>query len=199
VNPLYRRALRLEFLLLAYNTVEAVVSLIAGAEAGSIALTGFGLDSILELLSALVLVRRLAMHGRVSASREEKIESRASRFVGFTFLLLGVYVAYEAASKIVKKEIPDPSVLGMAVALVSSVVMPVLGLAKYRLGKKMKLKSLVADSKETLFCAALSVALLLGLGMNALFGFWVADPAAGLVIAFFLLKEGRELAFEGKG
>jgi divalent metal cation (Fe/Co/Zn/Cd) transporter len=161
-------------------------------------LTGFGLDSIAESLSALVLIWRLRAHGRIPEEREERIERRASRFVGFTFMLLGMVVAYEAVMKIAKKEIPDPSCVGMAVALVSAVVMPVLGLAKYRLGKRMKLKSLVADSKETLFCAALSVALLLGLGMNALFGLWLADPVVGLVIAIFLLKEGREIVFEDK-
>jgi divalent metal cation (Fe/Co/Zn/Cd) transporter len=169
--------------------------LIAGRAAGSIALTGFGLDSIAESLSALALIWRLRVHGQIPEEREERIERRASRFVGFTFMLLGAVVAYESVMKIVTKEIPYPSRLGMAVALISAVVMPALGMAKYRLGKKMKLKSLVADSKETLFCAALSLALLGGLALNALFGLWLADPVVGLIIVVFLLREGWELGF----
>ncbi len=137
----------------------------------------------------------LVYNGRISEEREERVDRRASRFVGFTFMILGAAVAYESVMKIAGKEIPDPSRLGMAVALISAVVMPALGIAKYRLGKRMKLKSLVADSKETLFCAALSLALLAGLGLNALFGLWLADPVVGLIIVVFLLKEGWELVF----
>ncbi|HEX9934860.1 MAG TPA: cation transporter [bacterium] len=196
MDTLYKRALRLEILLLGYNAVEAVVSLVAGALADSIALTGFGLDSVVESLSALVLIWRLRMHGRISEEEEERLERRAYRFVGATFLILGVYVAYESAAKIIRNEIPYPSIVGMVVAVLSMVVMPILGLAKYRLGKRMGLKSLVADAKETFFCAFLSAALLLGLLLNVMFGFWLADPIAALVIVVFLLREGWEMVFE---
>ena len=195
MEKLYRRALHLEYAMLGYNVAEAVASLIAGAIANSIALTGFGLDSIVESLSALVLIWRLRIHGRIPEEEEERIEHRASRFVGITFLLLGAYVAFESIRKIIRIEISEPSVPGMVIAVLSMVIMPALGLAKYRLGKQLGLKSLVADSKETFVCAALSVALLLGLAINALFHFWLADPMVGLVIVVFLFREGHELIF----
>lgn len=198
MDKLVKRALLLEYFTVGYNIVEAAVSLLAGAIAGSIALTGFGLDSIVESLSGLVLIWRLKKHNLRSEREEEKIERRAILFVGMTFVVLGLYVAYESAMKIIRKEIPDTSYWGMAIALLSVIIMPLLGSAKYKLGKRLKLESLIADSKETFVCAVLSAALLLGLSANALFGFWLADPIVGLIVVAFLFKEGVELLFEKK-
>ncbi|MFC1568662.1 cation transporter, partial [bacterium] len=176
--------------------LEAIASIIAGKMANSIALIAFGLDSIVESLSAFVLIWRLKKHDTITEEEEEKIERHASRFVGITFFILGIYIAIESILTIVQHEESEASIPGIVIAMLSLLVMPLLARAKYKLGKSMDLESLVADSKETLVCAFLSVALLLGLLTNYLFGFWLADPIVGLVIVGFLFKEGVELVFE---
>jgi divalent metal cation (Fe/Co/Zn/Cd) transporter len=195
---LYRRALSIEYVMIGYNCVEAVVALTAGKAAGSIALVAFGLDSIVESLSSLILVWRLSRHQKVSEEEEERIENLATRFVGVTFLLLAAYVLFESTRKIVLLQAPEFSLPGLILAAASVVVMPVLGYAKYRIGKTLGLRSLVADAKETAVCAILSVALLVGLAANRLFGLWIADPAVGLLIVFFLIREGVELVRGGE-
>jgi divalent metal cation (Fe/Co/Zn/Cd) transporter len=195
-HRLYRRALRLEYATVGYNLAEAVASIIAGAMASSIALVGFGLDSVVESLSGMVLIWRLRLGGRVESGREERAERRAIRFVGVSFWILGVYVLVESVRKITGGETAAPSWFGVAIAAFSAVVMPVLGVQKYRLGRRLGLRSLVADAKETFTCFALSLALLAGLIANAVFGFGLADPLIGLMIAAFLFIEGRELLFE---
>ena len=195
-GSLYKKALHLEYFTVGYNIVEAVAAVAAGRLAGSISLIGFGLDSIVESLSGLVLIWRLKKHGRISTDEEERIERRATRFVGVTFFILGIYVLFESVKKIITKDIPDPSLFGIIIAVVSLVVMPLLASAKLRIGKRLGLTSLVADSKETFVCAVLSAALLIGLLSNYLFGFWLSDPLVGLIIAGFLFKEGHELIFE---
>jgi divalent metal cation (Fe/Co/Zn/Cd) transporter len=206
----FRFGLLLEYLGLAYNVLEAILSILFGIFAGSVALVGFGLDSIVESLSGLVLIWRLRKHGTLSKEDEERIERTAVLLVGLTFLILGVYVLFEASHTIFGRimysiplpggiqipggtKVPDPSIPGILIALASIMVMPTLAYLKYRTGKRIGSRALVADSKETLVCAVLSVALLLGLGLNYLFGWWWADPAAGLLIAAFLFKEGMEL------
>jgi divalent metal cation (Fe/Co/Zn/Cd) transporter len=191
-KPLFRKALRLEYFTVGYNILEAVASLIAGFLASSIALTGFGLDSIVESLSGFVLIWRL----RKSDAGDENDERKAVLFIGVTFWILGAYVLVESLKKIIERESSLPSPLGIAIAAASVVVMPLLGLAKHRLGKRLGLKSLVADSKETFACFALSVALLIGLVCRSVFGFRLADPLVGLIIVVFLFNEGRELLFE---
>ena len=193
---LFRKALTLEYFMVGYNFLEAIASMIAGKMAGSISLIGFGLDSVFETLSGFVLIWRLRKHDRISEEEEKRVERRASRFVGVTFFLLGGYVVFEAVRKIILREAPDKSVPGIVIAVLSLIVMPFLASAKFRLGKRLGLKSLIADAKETLVCAWLSAALLLGLTTHALTGFWYADPVAGLVIAGFLFREGYELVFE---
>ena len=163
-----------------------------GALASSIALIGFGLDSIVESLSGLVLIWRLRQHGKISAAAEEKLERKAARFVAITFFILGSYVLFHSLYNLVFKEIPEPSLPGIIIAVASIIVMPLLAWQKYRTGRKIESRALVADSKETLACAFLSVALLLGLGANQLTGFWQADPIVGLIIAIFLFREGWE-------
>ena len=183
-----RRAVRLEYLTIVWNTAEAVVALLAGTLAGSIALVGFGLDSIIETISGAVLLWRLRQHGDF----EQVAESRALRIVGLTFFALAAYVGYESASDLWFRHPPGESLVGMVLAGVSLVVMPLLGRAKRRLAVKLGSRALAADGMETLLCAYLSFTLLLGLGLTAWLGWWWADPVAALVMVGFMLREGRE-------
>ena len=191
-DRLYRKGLYLEYFTVLYNVLEAIVSIIFGSIAGSIALIGFGLDSIVESLSGLILIWRLRQHGRISPEEEEKIERRATKFVAVTFFLLGAYVLYESIEKLATAEVPETSLPGIIIAIASLIVMPLLAWQKYKTGKQIESMALVADSKETWACAFLSVALLLGLGLNYLFGVWQADPVVGLIIVAFLFREGWE-------
>ncbi len=193
VARLYQKGLRLEYFTVAYNVLEAAVSIVFGTIANSIALIGFGLDSIVESLSGLVLIWRLRHHGEISRAAEERRERRATRFVTITFFILGSYVLFESVGMLLLREIPEPSLPGIVIATASLIVMPLLTWQKYKTGKKINSRALVADSKETLACAFLSVALLLGLGANYLFGFWQADPIVGLTIVVFLFREGWEV------
>ncbi|MEJ2738294.1 MAG: cation transporter, partial [Dehalococcoidia bacterium] len=120
----------------------------------------------------------------------------ATRLVAYTFFLLGAYILYESIKKLLTQEIPEHSLVGIGIAIASIIVMPILFLAKYRTGKLLNSNSLVADSKETLACLFLSVALLIGLGTNYLFDFWQADPIVGLIIVIFLAREGYEILTE---
>jgi len=187
-----RRALLLSYFTVAYNVVEGVVSILTGALAGSIALIGFGLDSFVESLSGGVMIWRFRKHGKLSKEEEESIERKATKLVGYTFFILAVYILYESISKLVFQETPSPSLFGMIIAIVSLVVMPILFYQKYKTGKALGSRSLVADSKETLACIFLGFALLIGLGANYLFGFWQADPIVGLIVVILLVREGYE-------
>jgi cation diffusion facilitator family transporter len=191
-DRLYKKGLYLEYFNVVYNILEAVIAIVFGGIANSIALIGFGLDSIVESLSGLVLIWRLRQHGNIPEELEEKIERRAARFVAVTFFILGAYILYESIQKLVTSEVSEPSLPGILIAAVSLIVMPFLAWQKYKTGKQINSRALVADSKETVACAALSVALLLGLGTNYLFGFWQADPIVGIIIVGFLFKEGWE-------
>ena len=166
----------------------------AGALASSIALVGFGLDSVVETASGVALLWRF----KQSSLDEATAESRALKLVGLTFFALAAYVGYEAVCDLWFRRAPDFSLAGLILAAVSLVVMPVLGVAKRRLAGELKSRALAADSQETLFCSYLSATLLLGIALNGLFGWWWADPVAALVIAVLMVREGRE-AFEAKG
>ncbi len=192
MKALYRKALLLEYFTVAYNAVEALAAIVFGKMANSIALIGFGLDSIVESLSGLVLIWRLHKHGKISEEEEEKVERKAMKFVALTFFILGSYVLFQSLNKLITKEIPEPSLPGIILAVVSIVVMPFLGFQKIKVGKQIKSQALIADAKETFACALLSIALLLGLSLNFAFGIWQADAIAGLVIVVFLFREGRE-------
>jgi divalent metal cation (Fe/Co/Zn/Cd) transporter len=198
MTSLHQRALRLSYFTIAYNLVECALSLLAGAMAGSIALVGFGLDSLVESLSGGVMIWRFSRHEGLSAEEEERIERQAIRIVGYTFFVLASYVLYESLKKLIWQEIPGPSLLGICIAFASIVVMPGLFYLKYRTGKSLGSTSLMADSKQTLACAMLSVALLIGLGLNYLFGIWQADPVIGLVIVAILVREGYHTLKEEK-
>ncbi len=189
-SRLIKKALLLSYLTVGYNIVEGTVSIFAGVLAGSIALVGFGLDSFVESLSGGVMVWRFRNYGKMSEEEEERIEKRAIKLIAFTFFILGVYVLYESFKKLYLREIPEPSLLGIIIALVSIITMPLLFYMKYKTGKSMNSRSLIADSKETLACAFLSLSLLIGLGFNYLYGYWQADPIVGLIIVVYLIKEG---------
>jgi divalent metal cation (Fe/Co/Zn/Cd) transporter len=186
----YRTALHLEYFTVGYNILEAAASIAFGTVAGSIALVGFGLDSIVESFSGLILVWRLHQRERCSPGEEERMEQRAQRFVALTFFILGIYVLYESLDKLIGREAALPSPAGIIIALLSIIIMPILAWRKQKLGIALWSRALVADSRETLACAFLSVAILAGLGANYLFGFWQADPLAGLLIVLFLFREG---------
>ena len=173
-------------------------ALLAGYLSGSIALVGFGLDSLLESLSGGVMIWRFYPHRSLSPAAEARLERRAVKIIGYTFFVLAAYILYESLEKLIFAEPPSPSLLGILVALTSCIVMPVLYLVKFRTGQSLKSASLRADSKQTLACGLLSVALLLGLSLNYLFGLWQADPLIGLLIALFLVREGRGAVREEK-
>ena len=191
-DEMYSQALRLEYFTVGYNILEALASILFGTAAGSIALIGFGLDSIVESLSGLILIWRLRQHNPENVRNEAKIESKAIRFVSLTFFLLALFVLYESLQKLILAEVPQSSLPGIVIASLSMIIMPVLWYKKRELGRTIGSRALIADSVETLACAFLSLPLLLGLLANYLFGFWQADPITGLIIVVFLIREGLE-------
>ncbi len=192
------RALRLSYFTVVYNVLEGVASVAAGMMAGSVALLGFGLDSFVESLSGSVMIWRFLPHAALTPHEAEQREQRALKLVGYTFYILGAYVLYEAASTLYLAEAPSPSIAGIVITSLSLIVMPVLFFAKRHTGRHIGSRSLLADAKQTLACVLLSAAVLLGLVLNATLGFWQIDPIIGLLIAAFLIKEGRDAVKEGK-
>lgn len=195
-RQLHRRALVLSYITVGYNILEGIISIIAGAFAGSIALVGFGLDSFIESLSGGVMIWRFTQGTKKSKDEEERIEKKATRLVSYTFFILGAYILYESIQKLVASEIPEPSLLGIIIAVVSLVLMPILFYMKLKTAKALDSSSLIADAKETLACMFLSLALLLGLGLNYLADIWQADPIVGILIVIFLFREGYEILTE---
>ena len=189
---LRRKALRLSYLTVGYNIIEGLISVGVGALSGSIALVGFGLDSFVESFSGGVMIWRFGKRRALSEEAEDRIERRAARLVALTFFILAAYILFESIKKLWYREVAEPSLLGIAIAVVSIIIMPILARAKYRLGKQIGSRSLVADSKETLACLFLSIALVIGLGLNYIASLWQADPIVGLLICGYLVKEGRE-------
>lgn len=191
--PLLRRAIRLEVLTIAWNVIEAAVAIGAGWLAGSVALVGFGLDSIIETVAASAVYRRFRAEMKGASEEEaEAHEGRALRIVGITFFVLALYILYEAGSTLWLREPPDRSPIGIALAALSLAVMPLLAWAKYRTGRALQSRALIADAKETIACSYLSLTLLLGLGANVLLGWWWADPVAALAMIPWVAREGRE-------
>jgi divalent metal cation (Fe/Co/Zn/Cd) transporter len=167
--------------------VEATVALVAGFASGSIALVAFGLDSCIELLAAVVVLWQL------SGTTDLEREHRALRIISVTFFALAAYVAVDSTVTLVVRERPEHSVPGIVLAGAALVVMPLLSTGKRRIGERLGNRALVADAAETMFCAVLSAVVLGGVGLNAVFGWWWADPAAALGVAYFALREGREI------
>jgi divalent metal cation (Fe/Co/Zn/Cd) transporter len=195
---LQKRALLLSYLTVGYNILEGAVAIFAGYLAGSIALVGFGLDSFVESLSGGVMIWRFRPHPGRTPEEEERLEKKAVKLVGYTFFILAAYVFYESVERLWFQEAPAPSLLGIIIAAVSLVLMPALFYYKYSLGRSLGSASLMADSKQTLACALLSLALLIGLGLNYLYGIWQADPVIGLLIVALLVREGYEALKEEK-
>ncbi len=187
-----RYALHLSYFTVAYNFIEGFLSILAGVLSGSIALVGFGLDSFIESLSGSVMIWRFYESRHFSDEEHERREKIAIRLVSYSFFVFGAYVLYESLKKLYFLEAPEPSILGIIIALVSIIVMPILYHQKQKVGKSLASSSLLADSKQTLACVFLSVALLIGLLLNYLFGIWWADPIVGLIIVLFLFKEGYD-------
>ena len=190
-----QRGMLLEYLTIGWNTVEGIVAVASGVVAGSVALVGFGIDSFIETSSAAILLWRLrAEHGGKNA---EKVERTALKLVGGSFMSLAGYVALDSVKSLVEKELPKPSVIGIAIALLSLIVMPVLARAKVKAADSLSSAALRADSRQTSLCAYLSAIVLGGLLLNAFLGWWWADPVAGLCMVPIIAKEGWD-TFTGK-
>lgn len=188
-----RVALRLVTVTAGYNAVEAVVALWAGVAAGSIALVGFGFDSVIEFAASLaVLLRMRAEAGGASRQAVAARERRVRRFVGWTFVGLAGYVGLEAGLGLWEREVPSVSAVGLGLAVASLVVMPALAWWKFRAAEALGSRALAAEAKETLACAYLSLCLLGGLGLHLLLGWWWADPVAALAMVPWLLHEAHE-------
>ncbi|MCI0612113.1 cation transporter [bacterium] len=173
-----------------YNLLEGLISIIVSILSGSAALLGFGVDSFVESISGGVMIWRFKKRPDLPKADEERIEQRAIQLVGFSFIILGCYVAFEAFKKLYLKDEPEATIIGIFISVASIIIMPALYFFKRRTAKALGSKSLTADSKQTLACVVLSFALLFGLGANYFFGLWWMDPVAAIFISFFLIKEG---------
>jgi divalent metal cation (Fe/Co/Zn/Cd) transporter len=173
--------------------LEAVIALVSGAAADSVALVGFGLDSLIETAAAVVMLYRLWVEYRgAGRHRLRRIEHRVHQFVGFTFLLLALYVSGQATWTLYTQSAPDESVVGIVLAAASLLIMPLVSWGKLRAAREIGSASLRAEAKETLACSYLSFALLVGLVANSAAGWWWADPTAALLMVPWLVKEGLE-------
>jgi divalent metal cation (Fe/Co/Zn/Cd) transporter len=184
-----RRGRLLEYLTIGWNLLEGVVAIVSGLLAGSIALTGFGIDSFIESLSGGALLWRLHLD---EPERRERAEAVALKLVGVSFFLLAAYVGLDAVRALIMRESMEASYIGIALAALSLSVMPLLAKAKWRVAGEINSRALKADSRQTSICAYLSAILLAGLGLNALVGWWWADPVAALVMTPIIVKEGME-------
>jgi divalent metal cation (Fe/Co/Zn/Cd) transporter len=185
-----QRGKRLEYFTVAWNSLEGLVAVVAGALAGSISLVGFGIDSFIEVTSGSVLLWRMSVDADVR--QRERNEKLSLRIVGVCFLALAAYVGYESVSDLVRKKAPEHSIPGIVLACVSLVVMPLLSRAKKKVGNELGSAALHADAKQTDFCVYFSAILLVGLLLNATLGWWWADPAAALIMVPLVAKEGVE-------
>lgn len=178
---------------LAYNVAEAVVALWAGHRADSIALVGFGLDSVIETAAAAVLLWRLAVQARGADEQTvQRAERRVHLFVGITFVALALYVLAQSGWALYTRDLAQESLVGIVLAAASLTIMPLVAWGKMVAARRIGSAALRAEAKETLACSYLSFALLVGLLANALWGWWWADPAAALLMVPWLVKEGVE-------
>jgi len=184
------RGKRLEYFTIAWNSLEGLVGIGAGAIAGSISLVGFGIDSLIEVTSGAILLWRMAVDSDVE--KRERTETISLRIVGACFLALALYVGSEAVVDLARKAAPAQSIPGIALAVVSLIVMPLLSRAKKSVGKALGSAAMKADARQTDFCVYLSTILLAGLLLNTTVGWWWADPVAALVMVPIVAKEGFE-------
>lgn len=187
-NGLVRRAKLLAWLGLGWHGVEAAIAILAGLAASSIALIGFGADSLIESLAGLVVIWRFA----AARSLSEGAERRAQQLIGISFYVLAAYVAVESVHTLIAGDRPEVSWVGIGLAAVTLLTMPPLALAKARVGERLGSAATKSEGRQNLVCAYLSAGLLVGLGSNAAFGWWWADPIAALLIAAVAIKEGRQ-------
>jgi divalent metal cation (Fe/Co/Zn/Cd) transporter len=185
---LVRRGQRLEYFTVAWNSLEALVSVASGLVAGSVALMGFGLDSVIEVASGAALLWRL--HHDLDRSRREQVERTTLRIVGWCFIALAVYILYESGSTLIRHTGPETSIPGIVIAAAAVVVMPLLARAKRRVAAGIGSGAMHADSKQADFCTYLSAMLLGGLVLNAVLGWWWADTLAALAMVPIIAKEG---------
>ena len=187
---LVRRGLWLNYLTIGYNTLEAVASVLVGLLIGSVALVGFGVDSVIEVASSVAAQWRL--RADLDAARRERVEHVTLRVIGWCFLGLATYVVVESVKSLWMRDRPEQSVIGMVILVLSVVIMPFLARAKGRVARAMKSGALEADAKQTSLCAYLSAIALAGVTLNALLGWWWADPLAALAMVPIIAKEGVE-------
>ena len=187
---LARQGRRLEYFTIGWNSLEGLIAVGAGAMAGSISLVGFGVDSFIEVTSGAALLWR--MSGDADHGERERREAVTLRIVGVCFLVLAAYVAYEAVRDFATRQVPESSRVGIGLACVSLIVMPLLSRAKRRVGHALGSAAMHADAKQTEFCTYLSAILLGGLLLNTAFDVWWADSIAALVMAPIIAKEGIE-------
>ncbi len=186
-SALVARGRRLEYLTLAWNGFEAAVALISGVLAGSIALVGFGLDSVIEMASAAILLWRLRSDSPTSREHDEQI---AHRLAGICLVALAAYIATQSIRSLWLRSVPERSIPGIAIAVAAIVVMPLLGRAKRRVAQELRSRALHADSRQADFCAYLSAILLIGLALHWLLGWWWADAVAALIMVPIIVREG---------
>ena len=187
---LIKKGRYLEYFTIGYNSLEGLIAIGAGLIAGSIALVGFGFDSLIEVTSGSILLWRL--NADVDETRRERIEATSVRLVGACFILLALYVSYDSVKSLIRREAPVESIVGIVLAAVSVIVMPLLVRAKRKVARGINSAALMADSKQTELCTYLSAILLMGLLLNAFLGWWWADPIAALIMVPIIVKEGLE-------
>ena len=187
---LVRRSRRLNYATLAYNSLEGILSIGAGLLAGSIVLVGFGADSLIELTAGVAALWRL--QADLNPARRERAEQQTLRVIGCCFLALAAYVSFEGIRALASRAAPDQSALGIGIAAASLIVMPFLARAKRAVAFQLRSGALAAEANQTLICTYLSAILLVGLGLNALWGWWWADPMAGLAMVPLIVREGIE-------
>jgi divalent metal cation (Fe/Co/Zn/Cd) transporter len=198
-RELHRRALWLEYFTVGWNVIEAVVAIGAGIIAGSVALVGFGVDSGVEVISAVGLLWRLRTAGpEATVAEESAAERRALYVVAATFFVLAAYIIFEAGSALLGREEPETSTVGLVLSVLSLVVMPALAWWKQRTGREMGSRALVADAAETWVCSYLSLALLAGVGLFFLFDWWWADAIGALAMLPVILWQGWETLGEAR-
>ena len=193
-DSLVRRARFLAWVGLGWHGIEAAVAIGAGLVASSVALVGFGADSLVEALAGIIVIWRFAS----ARSMSEDAESRAQKLIALSFFVIGAYVGVEAVRTLLAGDHPDVSLVGIVLSAVTLVTMPPLAKAKQRIAEKLGSSATASEGRQNMLCAYLSAALLVGLGGNALFGWWWLDPITALAIAGVAIKEGRD-AWRGEG
>jgi divalent metal cation (Fe/Co/Zn/Cd) transporter len=187
---LVRRSQWYSRITLIYNSVEGIVSIAAGIAAGSVALVGFGMDSVIEVVSSVAALWRLK--GDADVAKREHAERIALRVIGASFLALACYVLADAGHALYTREVPEKSIPGLVITMLSVVIMPLLSRAKRRIALVLGSRALTADATQTNLCAYLSAIALAGLVLNAVLGWWWADPAAALAMVPIIAREGVE-------